>query len=60
MKVYLIYAYGWDWHRVIAVRNDKESAIHSAKECGQKVAPCGCAVYEFTVNGGEGKRIYPN
>jgi hypothetical protein len=61
MKVYLIYGYGWDWHRCIAVRNNKDEAIRFAKEtaeAAESVAPRGCSVHEFEVNGGEGRNFY--
>jgi hypothetical protein len=60
--VYLVNAYGFEWHRTIAVFSDKDKAIDLARVTGNcyKEAPRGCEVWEHEVNGGEGKRVYPD
>jgi len=60
MNIYLIYAYGWDWHRVIATRLHELEAINLAKETPESIAPRGCSVWAFEIDGGEGKKIYPD
>lgn len=61
-NVYLVNAHGHEWHRTIAILTDKVQAIHLARVLGNcyKDAPCGCTVWEHEVNGGEGKKIYPD
>ena len=60
--VYLVNAYGFEWHRTIQVTADKDKAINLAHVAGNdaKIAPRGCEVWEHVLDGGEGKKIYPD